>query len=644
MTRIVADIPIDAPPSWAVWERRLLDSMNQSVQPFLDHFTREDGEFIWKDEWGGGSPDDYYEPFFNWPLVYLIGGADHMLALAERQWEAVTRQLTRLGTIHKEYGIREDQMHQSESDIFFYHLCLANPTGSKRRERARRFAGFYLNEDPDAINYNAEHRIVLSGLNGSQGAYYAPESEREKQRYAPLGGSMERYSLPFFDLPGIASVQDLGDPENARRMGQALFDRWRRGDTPTNLSITSLVTNAFLLTGEEKYRAWVVEYTDGWVERAKQNDGLLPDNVGLSGQVGEYLDGKWYGGRYGWTFPHGFLTLQKATLDAAANAYLLTRDAEYLQLPRRQMDRILELGEIMDIRDHDMSVSERWTSQFASMGGKYETFLVPYRYGDAGWFDWQPISPVYLVTLWNLSMSDGDWERLERVRLLEAFDWDEVFPFHNKEDSGHEQPWVRYLMGENPAFPDRSLHASHQMVCRRLAQLREDEDVGTLHHIHHWQWANPVSSESLIQLTLGGPQPIYNGGLLHVRLRYFDVRRRRPGLPEDVGALVEKLEARRTVVRLVNLSPTEAREVLIQAGAFGEHRFGSVKYAMRTSEYPGWLGGYEGSYASPPLATEDREVRADNSHLTVTLPPGLEITLDMETERYANEPSYSSPL
>ena len=263
-------------------------------------------------------------------------------------------------------------------------------------------------------------------------------------------------NLNISDLPGIASVQDLGDPENARRMGQALFDRWRRGDTPTNLSITSLITNAFLLTGEEKYRAWVVEYTDAWVERAKQNDGLLPDNVGLSGQVGEYLDGKWYGGRYGWTFPHGFLTLQKATLDAAANAYLLTRDAESLQPPRRQMDRILELGEIMDIRDHDMSVSERWTSQFASMGGKYETFLVPYRYGDAGWFDWQPISPVYLVTLWNLSMSDGDWERLERVRLLEAFDWDEVFPFHNKEDSGHEQPWVRYLMGENPAFPGRS--------------------------------------------------------------------------------------------------------------------------------------------------------------------------------------------
>ena len=120
-------------------------------------------------------------------------------------------------------------------------------------------------------------------------------------------------------------------------------------------------------------------------------------------------------GRYGWTFPHGFLTLQKATLDAAANAYLLTRDDAYLEFPRQQMNRILELGEVKDIRDFDMSVSERWDSQFASMGEQCETFLVPYRYGDAGWFDWQPISPVYMVTLWNLSMSDAKTGRVWSV-------------------------------------------------------------------------------------------------------------------------------------------------------------------------------------------------------------------------------------
>ena len=29
------------------------------------------------------------------------------------------------GSLHKEHGFREDPMHQSESDLFFYHLCLA---------------------------------------------------------------------------------------------------------------------------------------------------------------------------------------------------------------------------------------------------------------------------------------------------------------------------------------------------------------------------------------------------------------------------------------------------------------------------------------------------------------------------------------
>ena len=62
MPKITADLPIDKMPSWAVWERHLLDTLNDSVHPFLEHFTRANGEFIWEDEWGGGSCDDFYEP------------------------------------------------------------------------------------------------------------------------------------------------------------------------------------------------------------------------------------------------------------------------------------------------------------------------------------------------------------------------------------------------------------------------------------------------------------------------------------------------------------------------------------------------------------------------------------------------------
>ena len=299
MIRISADVQMTSPtPNWAVWDCRLFDAF---VHPFLAHFTRDDGKFIWNDK-----------------------GGDDLLRLADRQWEAVTGQLTRMGTVSKEYGIREDQMHQSESDILFYHLRLADP-GAHRQERARRFAGFYLNEDPEAINYDPEKRILLSGLSGSHRPYYGPLEDREQQSYNPLGGTMEVYSLLFFDLPGIDSVQDLGD-------------------TPTNLSVTSLMTNAFLLTGDEKYRDWVVEYTDAWMERARANDGLLPDNVGLSGEVGEYTGGKWYGGRYGWTFPHGFLTLQKATLDAAAADETHPRTGRSARHPRAADERFRALA------------------------------------------------------------------------------------------------------------------------------------------------------------------------------------------------------------------------------------------------------------------------------------------------------------
>ena len=451
---------------------------------------------------------------------------------------------------------------------------------------------------------------------------------------------MEVYNLPFFDLPGITSVQDLADPAKARLMGQTLFDRWRQGDTTTNLAVTSLVTNAFLITGDEKYRAWVVEYTDAWVERAQANGGMLPDNVGLSGEVGEYCAGNWYGGRYGWTFPHGFLTLQKATLDAAANAYLLTRDRAYLDLPRPadgpHLGTRAHGGYPRPIHERGRALGE----PICRHGRKKRDLAGALPLRRCRLVRLAAHESVYPVTLWNLSMDEGDWERMEAIRQKEAFDWAAVFPFHNKEDSGHEAPWVRFLAGANPTYPEQMLQATYQVAGRRLAQLRADQDVGTRHHVHHWQWGNPVSSEALIQLTMGGPQPIYNGGLLYARLRYFDAQRRRPGLPEDVGALVEKLEANRTVVRLVNLNHNESRELVIQGGAFGEHSFGRAAYHSRTSEYPGWMGGYAGTYAAPPLETEERQLAVDDKHLSVTLPPHCEITLDLETQRYVNEPSH----
>ena len=380
------------------------------------------------------------------------------------------------------------------------------------------------------------------------------------------------------------------------------------------------------------------------MERSRAHDGLLPDQIGPSGAVGEYVDGKWYGGRYGWTFPHGFLTLHFATVDAGANAYLLTRDDRYLDLPRRQMDRILELGEQRDPRDEHMSGRANWKQQLEAIPPGEKTFLVPYRYGDAGWFDWMPMGALYPVYLWHLSMRDDDWERVERLRGLEANDWDEVYSFRDKHDAGHEQPWSRFLAGAHPHYPEQIQQASYAQVVRRMAQVHQDGDVGTRHHVHHWQWGNPVTSEALVQLTLGAPQPIYNGGLLHARLRYFDVETRRAGLPPDVAALVEGLKADRTLVRLVNTSATQARTLRIQAGAFGEHRFTEARFQQRTSEWPGGLGGYAGTYSAEPVLREEFVLPLPDNHLEVQLPPGSELCLDLATQRYVNEPSYAQPF
>lgn len=636
MKTIRATSPATPPPTWAVLERHLLDVTSDAVFPFLDKYTSTDGELIWKDALGG-SEDDFYEPFHNWPLLYLLGGADHLLEQSDCAWEAVTRQLTRYGLVKNDYSRRDDQFHQGESDLFFYHLCLADPKKSKHRERAGRFAGLFLNEDPNVVNYDPNLKIIRSPYNGSD-----PPGMTFFGAHPPSYGwspGMACYGLPFFDLPGIASIEDLKDSEKAKRMGQAMERAMSHGDIAPNLAVTSLVMNAYLLTGEEKYRAWILDYVDAWVDRTQKNGGLIPDTVGLSGKVGEYLDGKWHGGLYGWTWPHGFYNLQMAVQLAATNAYLLTQDAAYLDWPRTQLRKIVELGEVADLRKRPMSLEAHWISQFKALGDKKETFVAPYRYGDAGWFDYQPLSPIYPVALWNMSMREDDWALIEFIREKSGYDWRQTFSFHTKEDAAHEQPWVRYLAGDNPTYPEDILRAALQDVHRRLTLIREDDKATTHGNVHHWQQCNPVTTEALIQLTMGGPQLIYNGGLLMTRLRYFDPERNRPGLPPDVAALVETLEAERTVVRLVNLSTRSERVVIVQGGAFGEHRFTTARYSSLASDYP----GTNGAYASPDLALTTETVSLQDSRFRVVMAPGRDIRIELGVERYSNKPSYGLP-
>ena len=149
MAFIKATVPITELPSWAIWERKLIEVMEQAVYVFMEKYTRVDGTLVWRNELETrDGADDFYESFYNWPLLYLLGGRDDLLTLGIRQWEAVTKQLTEMGMLHKEFEKGYDWFHQGESYLYFYFLCMADPYNTDMIDRARRFAGFYLNEDP----------------------------------------------------------------------------------------------------------------------------------------------------------------------------------------------------------------------------------------------------------------------------------------------------------------------------------------------------------------------------------------------------------------------------------------------------------------------------------------------------------------
>jgi hypothetical protein len=107
-----------------------------------------------------------------------------------------------------------------------------------------------------------------------------------------------------------------------------------------------------------------------------------------------------------------------------------------------------------------------------------------------------------------------------------------------------------------------------------------------------------------------------------------------------VAALVETLDDARTVLHLVNLSGTETRRVIIQAGGFGEHQFVRVRYEERISEYP----GSHKSYTAPPLELTPKTLELNDRYVQVELPPATEIVLDFEMARFANTPSYETPF
>jgi hypothetical protein len=608
------------PPQWALTERLLFDQLNKAAFEFVARYTRADGTLIWRWDWPGmDGSDDPYEGFMNLALLYMLGGSSELHGLSRKIWDGITWQWTEYGQIHREFDAYYDWMHHGEAYLYVYFFGLAGPATLKDRQRTLRFAGMYMGEDEEAQNYDTEFKLIRSPITGSRG----PRFELTAEDWCTHRGILDDYLAPYEDIPGV----DFGcgkcpwsNDEVYANIIRLMNERMTRGDVPLNLNATGLVTHAFLYSAEEKYRRWVLDYLEAWDERTKQNGGIIPDNVGLTGQIGQYNDGKWWGGYYGWRWPHGFATIIEPLTNACMNAVLLTGDMSRLDSARNQLDRNWALR-----KQHE----DRW--------------LVPYKHFDAGWSDYRKPAPKYPIYLWTVSMADEDLERIDRIG--KDHDWNEVIiptvsggdkktGRNTKHFIGNTQPWFQYIRGLNPDYPQTILNANWRLIEQQLKRMRSEAgnpvnwtnqyNEDDFSSIHVWQEMCPVYMESLVQLTLGGPMHISHGGLQHARVRYYDAMEKRPGLPQSIAALVKELKNHSVTIVLINVDLFAQRTLIIQAGTFGEHRFNEVHVLNEA-----------GDVAETAVV--------NHKWLEVELPAGTGATLQLTMDRYVNLPSYDMP-
>ena len=569
-----------AAPRWAVLQRQLLAENVPACREFFGKYFDERGRLLCFVRWGANDgPDDAFENFNRWPELHALGAGDEILQLYSRGHEGLLRQYTqarttdvpiaRQGMYHKEFIVQSDWMHHGEGLQLFNRMGLSMPGDAKYQQRARRFAGLYMGEDDEAPNYDPVRKLIRSMQNGSRG---------------PM-------------LRKATALDWVGDPfdvaEFRAEHGEDTFEKFLAhyeeytdvvGDHFLNLAATTLPTNAYLLAGEPKYRRWLVEYMDAWLERMQRNGGVVPSFVDLDGTIGGAA-GRWWGNAYGWGFsPVNPVTGRREdrnriqwALPGFGNALLVTGDQKYVDAWR---------GMIAAVNAHARE-----------SGGRRQ---YPTMHGAAGWYGWRDTPwSVGALEVWYWSQKAED---LERVAASAA---------------PATREWLEFLQARDPGYPERALEADLRGMRERVDAFRRDDRPPAKRLADNMLGFNPAATQSLVHSMWGALMPGRSGDLLNARLRYFDPVRKRAGVPEDVAALVSQLSDTSTTVTLVNLG-SSARTVLVQGGGYGEHQLVSVTRGGATTAI------------DAPL-------------LTVRLGPGCGQTLVIAMKRYANRPTVLHP-
>ena len=614
------------PPNWALMERELLDANSEAVKEFYNHYFDERGYLLHVPRWGTlDGTDDAPETFYNWTLLYALGASDSILELYKKgqeghfqQYKEVTTDSTEIaknGCYYKEFMPMIDWHHNGESLQAYILYGLCNPTDILFQKRFRRFAGFYMNEDPDAKNYDPEHKIIRSIWNGSKGPLM-----RRATMYDWVGDPNSGKFHILHSAEMAAGKSEMLDFKEAYTdmLWHCAEYLHSVGDHPLNLIATYLPLNAYMLEHEEKYRDWIIEYVNAWKERTMKNGGNIPSNIGLDGSIGGETGGKWYGGTYGWDFApwspeHNKVAYRnmfaKGMWPGFGTALLVTGDQSYVDVLRKQMDNMYAQKKVLDgqlMIPHNYGVKGNKTSRpkFKFVDG----LLIdqPHEGGTEGWYNYQPDLMIgQLIEIYMLSMNRKDLERIK------------------------SDEWISYLEGNNPDYPEFALRKEFALIRERMKGMRNDPTTPDT-RLADWPMEfNPAVTHELTKLMLGGYLPekyveLQQTGhwnriwILHSRLRYFDPARNRAGIPEDVASLVSELTDDIVKVTLININQTKPHDVIVQTGAYGEHQCLSVE-------------------------TEGKKIPVNNRFFYVHLAPGAGAELVIYNKRYANQPTLSFP-
>jgi len=569
-------------PRWATLQRRLLAANAAACEAFYAKYVDARDELKVFARWGANDgPDDAAEATNDWVTLHALGAPDRMLTLAQAFWEGHLRQYTRARTVevpiaragmyHREFTVQLDWQHLSEGLSTFNVTGLSAPGDARLKDRTRRFADFYTGRDPNVRNYDPAARAMRSMMTGSRGPMTRPATPLDwaGDPFDPRPFHMEHGETTYAEtLDHYAGYEDVVC------------------DSPLNLQSTTLGLNAYALGMGDRFRSWALDYLGAWAERARANGDILPSKVLADGRTAS----DWWGGVYGW----GFSPVVPASggkredrnrvprsITAFLGALVMSGDRAFIDVWRRQNARI-------------NAASKRVNGEMAA----------PTMYGADGWYGFRP-GPYRTggFEIWYATQDPAD-------RALAGDD-----------------PWIAFLEGRNPAYAETALEADLSRVADR-EKAREADTTTPETRLADWPIGiNPASAKALIQTMTGGlhiarptwskTSPPQGGVPLHCRLRYFDADRRRAGVPDDVAALVHALGDRSTEVTLVNTGQ-RPRTVMVQGGAYAEHRIDAVAAGGRTQT----------------VGARD---------FTLRLEPGCGARLTIAMTRYANRPTLAFP-